>query len=480
MRKSIKRNFFYNAIYQILLLIIPLITTPYLSRVLGADGIGTISYAESMLNYFVLFANLGITTYGQREISYVQNKRKQRSIIFWNTKCLQFVTSAIAFVAFVAFSWQQKNRSLYFALSLQIVAIFFDITWLFQGMEEFGKIVLRNTIVKILNIIFVFTFVKSQNDLVLYAIGLTGFVLLGNFSLWGYLSNYIDKIDIKELHPFREINVVISLFLPTIAIQVYTVLDKTMIGVITHNSYENGYYEQAFKISRVALALVTSLGSVMMPRIAFYLDKDFEYVRSTLYKAYRFVWMLSIPLTLGIVGVAPNLVPWFFGEGYEPVVQLLRILSMLIIAIGVSNITGIQYLIPSKRQHLLTVSVCIGAAVNFCMNMILIPYIQAIGAAIASVCAESIIAVVQLIMVRKELSIRKIVLSGKNYLLAGLIMLSLLLLESRFLTPSIMHTAIMTVSGAVLYCAILLLFRDDFFLGNLSLMLGKIRRKTND
>lgn len=395
--KSIKKNYIYNVCYQVLLLITPLITTPYLSRTLGADGVGMVSFAESIVSYFVLFATFGMTTYGQREVSYVQESKEQRTIIFWETKALEVFTSCIALLIYIPFAICQENNVMYLVLVLNIVAVIANVTWFFQGMEEFGKLVFRNVIFKIINIVYIFMFVKTRNDITVYAFGLSFFTFLSNASLWLYLPKYIGMIKIKELHPFKNIEVVLSLFVPTIAVQVYTVLDKTMIGVITKSAFENGYYEQANKISKMVLTIVTSLGTVMIPRIGFHYAKgETEKVNFFMYRAYHFVWFMAIPLCFGLLGIAPNFVPWFYGNYFERVVPLLRISGFLVIAIGINNVTGIQYFIPTKRQNLFTFTVAIGAVVNFALNFVLIRFFQSIGAAVASVAAETVIALVQI------------------------------------------------------------------------------------
>lgn len=477
-KKSIKKNYIYNLSYQILLLLTPLITTPYLSRVLKPDGVGTVSFAESIVSYFVLIATLGITTFGQREISYVQDDKKKRSQIFWETKALEAIISAIVIVAYIPFALQQENQKLYIILVFNILAVFVDVVWLFQGMEEFGKIALRNFIIKIINIIYIFSFVKRKDDIIKYAFGIGFFLFVSNLSLWLYLPKYVEKPNWKSIKPFRNIKTVISLFIPTVAIQVYTVLDKTMIGLITKNAFENGYYEQALKISRMVLTIVTALGTVMIPRIGYHFGKgETDKVRSYMYRGYRFVWFLGIPLCFGLLGGSSNLVPWFFGEGYEKVVPLLSILGFLILSIGINNVTGMQYLIPTKRQNTFTLTVLIGAGVNFLLNFILINHFQSIGAAIASVAAETTIALVQIYIVRKELSPKVIFKSSFHYVIAGGAMLALLVFMSRNLTPSVLHTVIMVVCGGTLYGAILLLMKDEFLIDNARNILSKIKRQ---
>ncbi len=477
--KSIKKNYIYNLSYQILLLIVPLITIPYLSRILGADGIGTVSFAESVVSYFVLFATLGITTFGQREISYVQDDAEKRTSAFWEAKCLEFITAIIVIAVYIPFALLQSNREIYIVFIFSLLAVLFDVTWFFQGMEEFGKIVLRNAIFKIISIAYIFIFVRSSSDVIKYAFGVSFFLFLSNAMMWFYLPQYIGKPDWKNIKPFRNIKTVIALFVPTIAIQVYTVLDKTMIGVITQNSFENGYYEQAIKISRIALTVVTALGTVMIPRIGFHFNRgETEKVREYMYRGYRFVWFLGVPLCFGLLGTASNFVPWFFGDGFEKVVPLLGILGFLILAIGINNVTGVQYLIPTKRENLFTQTVLIGAGVNFLMNLILIHFFKSIGAAIASVTAETVIALVQLYLVRKEFSIKRVFSCSWHYFVAGGLMLVMLIMVGKRLEPSIIHTIIMIISGAMVYVLGLLILRDEFLIDNARNVIGKLLKKS--
>lgn len=477
-RKSIKRNYFYNLIYQMLLLIAPLITTPYLSRVLGARGIGTISYAESVVSYFTLFGTLGITTYGQREISYVQGSLEKRSQVFWNTKVLEICTAGLALAAYLTYVPLQKNAAIFSVLVFNIIAVIADVTWFFQGMEEFGIIVSRNILFKIISIAYIFIFIKDETDVVKYAFGLSFFLFLGNCSLWRYLFRYIKKVNLKNLHPFSNIRTVISLFVPTIAIQIYTVLDKTMIGVITQDAFENGCYEQAIKISKMLLTAVAALGTVMIPRIgALFQSDEIERVKELMYRGYRFVWFLGIPLCFGLIMISDNFVPWFFGSGYDKVIPLINILAFLILSIGINNVTGMQYLIPTKRQNLFTLTVIIGSCINLILNLILIHQYQSVGAAVASVIAETVIAGVQLIIVRKELSFWRILKTGGNYYIAGLVMAGVLWIVRGCFFPSIIHTLILMFIGMSSYSMMLIFLKDSFFIGNLKIILQKISIK---
>ena len=475
--KSIKKNYIFNVAYQILTILTPLITAPYLSRVLQPDGIGRVSFAESIVSYFSLVAVMGISSYGQREISYVQNDVAKHSEVFWNAKILGFCTAGITIVIYIIFSLLQKeNATLYLILTLNLVANFFDITWFFQGMEDFAKTVTRNAIVKIMQICYIFLFVKDKTDLPLYVLGLGLFTMLGNLSLWPYLPKYITKVKLSALKPFKDFKVVLSLFIPSVAIQIYTVLDKTMIGVITGSEYENGYYEQAMKISKMLLVLVTSLSTVMVPRIGHLFENNKkDEIQRYMYRGYRFVWFLGIPMCLGIIMTADNFVPWFFGAGYEKVIPLLKILSLLIPLIGINNVSGTQYLVPTKRQNLFTLTVSIGAVTNFCLNLVLIYFFESIGAAIASLAAETIIPIVQLILLRKEISPLRVIKEGVHYYIAGAIMVAVLIPISNSLSPSVLHTLIITAIGAAVYFVVLLIEKDDFFISNIKCLFKNIK-----
>ena len=480
MGKSIKRNYVYNTVYSVLIVFTPLITAPYISRVLQADGVGIVSFVSSIVAYFCLFSDMGTGGYGRREVSYVRDDMEKLNIIFWETQILRIINTLIALTVYLVLVcfYAKSYRIIFFIYAIYIVNLACDVTWFLSGLEEFGKIVFRNIFIKIIDIAFVFIFVKSKSDLPIYAFGYAFFSIAGSLVMWKYLHAYIRKPNFKSLHPYRNIKTVLSLFAPSIAIQVYTVLDKTMIGIFTEGTFENGYYEQALKISRIVLALVTSLAGVMIPRIGYLFGQnDKEHISFYMYKSYQFVLFLGVALCFGLIGISDNLVPWFFGPGYEKVAGLLKISSFIIIAIGFGNATGNQYLIPTKRQHLFTYSVITGAVVNFSMNIVLIRMYQSYGAIVASVVAEIAVTSVQFYIVRKELSVYRVIISGINYYIAGGIMLAVLLFMNTKFTPSPVHTFTMIFTGAAVYVSSLFILRDKFFLEYSAKPLQFLKRK---
>ena len=246
MRKSILKNYVYNLAYQIITLLTPFITTPYLSRTLGPEGIGIYSYTTSIVSYFIILASMGVSDYAQREIAYHQGNRYLQSRTFFEVIGIRNLLVFISFFCYYLFLTQvESNHTIYWIQSINILAVLFDITWFFQGLEEFGKIVFRNLIVRIINIGAIFIFIHTPSDLNKYVFLLAVMNILSGLSIWVYLPQYIVRVQWSDIYFFRNFFIIIQMFLPQIAIQVYTVLDKTMIGVITDLPAENGYYEQA-------------------------------------------------------------------------------------------------------------------------------------------------------------------------------------------------------------------------------------------
>ena len=479
MKKSLKRNYIYNMLYQVLILITPLITTPYIARRLGADGLGVYSYSEAIASYFVLLATMGINIYGQREISYAQNDRKIRTKAFWDIKAFTLVTSSIAFVLYLSLCLlKSDNRLISLLFLMNIANVLFDISWLYQGMEEFGIIALRNSIFRLISIAFIFIFVKSRDDLAVYTLGLLLINLLSSLSLWLGHRKYVDKPVKADVQVFSRTRDIIKLFIPTIAIQVYLVLDKTMIGLITKSYYENGYYDQAMKLAKMVLTIVTASATVIMPRIGYYFEiKDYKSIRALMDKSFRFVFFLGIPLCLGLIVTASQFVPWFYGPGYDKVSELLIVTSLLILVIGTNTITGGVYMIATKQENKYTMTVVAGALINIVLNAILIRRFMSVGAAVASVAAESSIMLIQLVMLRNEITIIPTIKQSWKYLVAGILMFLALLKVKTYLSSDITGTILMVTSGAAIYFLVLLLLRDTFFLENATNIAGRVRER---
>lgn len=479
--KSIKKNYIYNLAYQILIIILPIITTPYLSRVLGAENIGIYSYTLSIVTYFILFGSLGISMYAQREIAYVQDDKYKRSKIFWEILILRFVTLSISMVIYYFTYVNGTQYQMYYKILLiEIIATCFDISWYFQGMEDFKKTVFRNTLVKIISIVLIFLLVKRPEDLTKYFIIYVVSNLLGNMSLWLYIPKFLEKIKIKELHILKHLKPTIGLFIPQIAIQVYTLLDKVMIGAIIDDKSEVGYYDQAQKIIKMLLTVVTSLGTVMIPRMAnTFANGDMKQIKEYMKRSFRFVYIISIPMIFGIIAVSDKFVPIFFGNGYEKVAIIMKVICPILLIIGLSNVIGSQYLLPTKRQKEFTISVTCGAIVNFIVNFIIIKRYGAIGASVATVIAEFVVTSVQIYFVRKDINMRECISISKNYIMIGVVMFVVVMLIGLTIKNNLFSIVLQAIIGVSIYIIGLYIIKDEFLVQLLQQIKNKFQKNKN-
>ena len=477
--KSITKNYIYNLIYQILTLVLPLITTPYISRVLGATPIGIYSYTYSIVSYFLLFGTLGVGLYGQREIAYVSNNTKARKKVFWEVAICRITTMSIAIIIYYLFLARTGEYKVYYRIWLmELIAMALDISWFFQGMEEFKKTVIRNVIVRIVSVSLIFVLVKKPEDLIKYITIYSIADLVGNLSLWLYLPKYFKGIKTDKIKVFSHMHAIILLFIPQIANQVYNLLDKTMIGEIILDKAEVGFYEQGQKVIRVLLTLVTSLGIVMIPRMAStFASGDKEKIAEYMKKSFKFVFFLAFPIVFGLMSVSKSFVPLFFGDGYEKVVILLNVISPTIILTGMANVIGTQYLLPTKRQKEYTITITIGLAINFVLNYILITLYSSIGASIATVASELVVVIAQMYIIRKDIKPREVLKLSYTYILSGVIMLVVTLIIQMLLKTGLRTIIIQVVLGVTVYVLMLWILRDEF----LQLFLDKakaiLRRK---
>lgn len=466
-KHNLQKNYIANTTYQVLCLLIPLFTIPYLSRVLGAEGIGLYSFNNSIASYFVLFAISGTGTYGQREIAYRQGSTLAISRTFWEVEILRIILASVSFVLFSGYIYFcGANKVILLILLPQIVGVAIDVSWYWMGLERFASLSKRFIAVKIVYVIYEFTAIRNPDDIYWYVAGEVGFTLLSYIVLWPGLLKQLVKV--RHINPFLHFRQVLALFIPTLAIQMYTVLDKTMLGLFSGGVYaENGYYEQAQGIVKSCLVLVTSLVSVMSPSIS-YLHKHGEVkeMKDYLYLSYRYVWFISFLLFNIIFIISPILVPIYLGPGFDKESSLIRVCCPLFFAIGLSNVTGLQYFIPCDRVRQHTIALMSGALINVCLNTLLIPPYQSIGASVASVIAECVVTFVQFVFVFRigQLKISNIIKSAFTYLIAGVASIVPAYILLSYLPYNLLAILVEIFLIIILYLLVLLLLRDRMVL----------------
>ena len=462
--KSFAKNYFLSLVYQILIVLIPLITAPYLSRVLGADRIGAYSFVQSIVSYFTMFAVMGTAIYGQRRIATAYARKESLKQPFVELVILRFCGVAGALLIYFTLIFPFADEPiLYLVAAIEIVAVVFDISWFFQGVESFDKITFCNGISKTIGVLAIFVFVKSREDLALYVVFLCGSVLIGNILQWTALRPWLRGQAVSGVHVLHHLRPALALFVSQFAIQAYTVLDKTMIGLITGSDFENGYYDQAQRLIRALVTVVTSIGVVMASRIAILWNSKGDNkaeIQKMLLFSFRLIFALSLPLAAGTTIIAHQFVPFFYGDGYEPVIVQIRLLTLLLPIIGCSNIIGTQLFVPSGRERLLTRSVMMGAGANVVLNGVFIPAFGATGAVIASVIAELVVTSVQFYLARNEIPIREVLKLLVHYVLYTTIIGAIGCAVS-YLAPNNVIGMFITVFACVVVYAVILLLKKD-------------------
>lgn len=421
---SIAKNFLYNAFYQLSLIILPFVTVPYVTRVLGSEGVGIYAFTDSIVQYFILFGTIGIILYGNRAIAYTRDNITDRSRTFWEINIYKFILTIIAIIVFLLFAYfyDEKYRLYFYLQTFMLIGAFFDISWFFMGIEDFKKTVTRNMIVRFIGIALIFTLVKEKQDLWIYILILTLSQCLGNLVMWAYIPKLIifTKVGLKST--LKHFQSAMMLFVPQIAIQIYILMDKTLLGIFTTES-EVGYYEAAIRIVRLLLVLVVSIGTVMLPRISNHFAKgEIDKVKEFSTKSFMFTSYLAFPLTLGLVSISSFFVPWFLGEDFAKTAIILPLLSPIIIAISWGTVLGAQLMVPIKKEKLFTVIVSCGAVVSLILNFILIPRFQSVGASITAVSTELFVATCMLFAMKSYIDTREIFSETWKYLLAALLM----------------------------------------------------------
>ena len=478
---NIKKNYILNLIYEVYALLIPVIIIPYASRVLSSDGLGVYTFSQSISYYFILLGCLGFTIYARREFAKNRDNPEELNVIFWETiisRAITIIVSIGLYFLLVVLFYKDTHYEIHLLiLSLSIIGHLFDVVFCFQGLEKFQTIIIKDFIVKTLFIVSIFLFVKQKDDLWIYTLLQAGMIFVSSIMLWVRIPKFIFKKPTKKLNLKRCLKPSMMLFVPAVASTIYTVFDKTLIGLLVKETVvdpqtgevvkvadiENGMYDNTERIVKMLITILTSLNVIVAPRNSYYYKTgQMEKIRENQEKSISFVFLLGAPMVFGIIAVASIFCPLYFGDGFEKTPQLIRILSPLILFIGVSGVYGMQYLTALGKDKQYILSVCIGSLINVSLNLILIPLLYGTGAAIATVIAEFCIASLMVFFVRKEIAISYILKAAAKYILVGAVMFGCIFPLQYIIHNQILSLAVMVLSGLVIYITILTLIKDKF------------------
>lgn len=471
---GIKKNFIYNVSYQLLNILLPLVTTPYLSRVLGPELVGVYSYTYSITYYFVLFATCGMSTYGVRAIARAMNDRAERSRVFWSAYIAQLLIGIVVYIAYILYTLLIHQGGIIISViwGMYVLSALVDVSWLLFGCNDFIVPTIRSASVRIIQFIAVFVFVKGEDGLSAYILINSSGFLINQLLIWPFIKKHVDphRPSWKEIRVHFLPN--IRLFLPVIAVSLYTTLDKIMLGAMS-NMEQAGYFEYAEKISRLPLTAITALGTVMLPKMSELIAVgNKEKVHELIEKSMWVMLLAAFAFAFGIMAVGKIFVPVYLGDEFLGAIPLMVLMSVIIPIISITNVIGKQYMLPSLMDSQYTLSLLLGAAVNVMINLMLIPRLAALGASLGTVAAESTVLIAQVVLVRKEIDFKRIVRVALPFLTIGLVMFAGVRLCSGFVVErlgvSLASLGVEVLIGAIVYalgvCIYVVVSRDKICL----------------
>lgn len=460
MNSGIKKNIFYNTGYRFLAILFPLITSPYLSRVLGIDGVGIYAYTYSVADYFVLFAMLGISNYGSRSIAFVKDNQQKRSQMFWSIYLMQLIWGGVVFGLYVLYIvWiKPNNYDIALMQGIYVASAMLDINWFFFGMEKYKLTVIRNMFIKLITLMCIFVFVRNENDILKYTVIMAAGMFISQSFVWVYLFRYIKFVRIKISSILAHIKPNLILFVPVIAHSIYKIMDKIMLGnIATYSSV--GIYEYAEKIVNIPYGFIAALGTVMMTRISYLTaNHQDEKVREYMLLSIEYISITIFPIVFGLIGVGPTFLKLYYGEAFIESGYVIRLLAPTIIFVAWASIIRTQYLIPYKKDKIYLLSTVVGASLNLIINMIMIPSYGVYGAAIGTIVAELSVVIVQIIYIKDEFEHTNIINKILPSLFMSTLMCGIVVLIRKVVYSDFISLIVMICAGAISYFTMIYIY----------------------
>lgn len=479
--KSLKENAFFSMLGEFITLLFPLITFPYASRILLPDGIGIVNFVNSIVSYFLIFASLGISTYGIREIAKIRNDKLAMVIFFKEVYLINFICSIIAYILFIASLFIipkfYEYRNLLLICSIKILIATWGFDWFFSAMEDFAYLTTRSFIFKIISIAYLFIFVRTKDDIGHY-------VFFGLINTIGAMfcnilriNKYIDiKIKIKYQLK-RHVKPIIVFFGMTLVTSIYNILDSTMLGFLSTNT-ELGYYSASTKLSHMVLSVLAGLTAVLLPRLSSYISKnDMTSFNEICKKCACIISLLGIPISFGLFLLSKPFILLLTGQNYMPAITVMQMMTPIVVIISFGSLIGVQILPALGKENISLISYIVGATINIILNAILIPKFGAFGAAIGTVCAEFSVTSIQLFFVRKIILTKDFVVCFFQSIVAGLLMILPIYQILRYFSNSILQIFISFISGLFVYSLFLFLNKNKIFIEYCKKLSNKILKK---
>lgn len=457
--QSTKKNFIFQFLYQVVMLVIPLITAPYLTRRLGDTSLGVYSYTYSIAYYFVIFAMLGISRHGQRVIAARRDDNIALRKTFWSLYAVHACFSILAFAVYIVFAlfFSGEYSNIYILQAIYVASALFDITWLFYGLENFRSVVIKNLAVKISECVLIFCLIKSSDDLWLYTLIMSCSLCVGQAVMLPQAIAYVKPIkfgwtDVKE--HFKPLFV---LFISVLAATLYTVFDKTLLGLMS-TTEDVAYYEYSNKIITMPKTFIAVIGTVLFPRAcACFARGEDEKAKKYIDYSVNFTYFIGAGAIFGLLAVSNLLAVKYFGESFAVCGNVMMVMSPVILIVGLGDILRVQYMIPNHMDKQYVICLVLNAIINLILSAALIPALGIYGAVVGTLAAELFGLIFQMIICRRFISIKKILLTSIPYIICGGVMFGIIYIIKLFYNTSTLHLLFQVGIGAFVYivlCAV--------------------------
>lgn len=476
---KIAKNYLYNMMYQILVIITPIITAPYLTRVLGAKNLGIYSFVSSSGSIVTTLSLLGIYAYGNRQTAYVRDNREKLTKTFWELEIAHILLGVIGTLFYVVYICFNKEYSLYFLIYYPyILAQFIDCSWIYVGLEDMKPVVMKNFFTKLINVIGIFIFVRTKEDIWIYILMLAVTTLIANITVYSQLLKYIGKPQFDMRNIPEHIKGSISLFLPQVASLFYLQVDKVMLEWLTGTTEQVSFYDQAEKIITIPLTFITVISTVMMPRLANEFKKgNKETIQNLLTKTGKYTLFMACPMMIGLLFIARQFIPWYLGIEYLPTAYAMMILAPIVVLNSLAGLSGSQYFTATNQINILMKAYVSAAVINIVGNVALIPQFGYAGAAISTVLSSLVSVIVQYYYLSKQVIIRGLIKFGVRYGLFSLVMGAILFPTTHKLSSNPTTTLLQILIGFISYTLCLAITKDEILLEIYSILQKKLIKR---
>ena len=470
---SLRTNLIFNAIDQVIVVFTPLVIAPKLSRIFGSDYLGLKSYTFSIVYYFAIFGLLGLDMYGQRKIAIEKDDIAKRSQTFWTIFSAKLVLCFISLLLYTMyynmFSSSSFEKTVFACWSFYLIREMINPIWFLQGMERFKFLSIFNIMSQISYLVLTFVFITEKAKLPLYILFYTCVPLFISICYLPVVFKNVVPCKVKVWDAISIVKKSIVFFIPTVAIAVYSMVDKTMLGAFDKSMVSTGLYEAAEKLVKVALAFSTASFTIIRTRMSYLYGKNDNRLYDSYCKTFISLSMLlCFPIMFGVIGISKDFVPIFFGPGFEAVIKLSYVFSLVIPCLTLSGLMQAIFIFPYGLQKEMNIYYCFILATNVFMNVILINRYDTLGAIIASICTEFLLACILVVKARKDIPVSHIFKVSIKYFIAALAMLGMIISFSLYVSCNPILKIIAEVFiGCVSYFLFCIILRDSFVIDNI-------------